>query len=59
MINEVLKYGNDDDYVDSLVCECYDVYVEEIVKYFNICYGCGLIGGICYLGMFFILVNVG
>lgn len=58
-INDVLKYGNDDDYVDDLIVEVYKLYIDEIVKYKNMCYGCGFIGGLCYVGIFFILVNVG
>ncbi|HEN7274145.1 TPA: glycyl radical protein [Streptococcus agalactiae] len=59
LINEAPKYGNDDDYADSLVRECYDVYVEEIAKYPNIRYGRGPIGGIRYSGTSSISANVG
>ena len=30
LINEAPKYGNDDDYVDQLVVEAYDSYINEI-----------------------------
>lgn len=33
LINEAPKYGNDDDYVDQLVVEAYDSYINEIKKY--------------------------
>ncbi|MFS6389630.1 glycyl radical protein [Streptococcus agalactiae] len=59
LINEAPKYGNDDDYADSLVRECYDVYVEEIAKYPNARYGRGPIGGIRYSGTSSISANVG
>lgn len=59
LINEAPKYGNDDDYADSLVRECYDVYVEEITKYPNTRYGRGPIGGIRYSGTSSISANVG
>ncbi|HFH8030133.1 TPA: glycyl radical protein [Streptococcus agalactiae] len=59
LINEAPKYGNDDDYADSLVRECYDVYVEEIAKYSNTRYGRGPIGGIRYSGTSSISANVG
>jgi len=39
------KYGNDDDYVDLLGKEAYDVYCLEINKYKNNRYGKGPIGG--------------
>lgn len=59
LINDAPKYGNDDDYADSLVRECYDVYVDEIVKYPNTRYGRGPIGGIRYSGTSSISANVG
>ena len=59
LINDAPKYGNDDDYADSLVCECYDVYVDEIAKYPNTRYGRGPIGGIRYSGTSSISANVG
>ncbi|MCP1639856.1 formate C-acetyltransferase [Streptococcus gallinaceus] len=59
LINDAPKYGNDDDYADSLVRECYDVYVDEIAKYPNTRYGRGPIGGIRYSGTSSISANVG
>ena len=35
LIDEVPKYGNDIDYVDNLVVEAYDSYLDEIKKYPN------------------------
>ena len=46
LINDVPKYGNDDDYVDQLVVEAYDSYLDEIKKYPNTRYHRGPIGGI-------------
>lgn len=34
LIREAPKYGNDD-YVDQLIVEAYDSYIEEIEKYPN------------------------
>lgn len=52
------KYGNDDDYVDSLICWAYDVYIDEIKKYHNTRFGRGPIGGIYYAGTSSISANV-
>ncbi|MDR2364069.1 MAG: glycyl radical protein, partial [Spirochaetaceae bacterium] len=52
------KYGNDDDYVDSLIREAYDVYIDEMKKYRNTRYGRGPIGGIYYAGTSSISANV-
>ncbi|MDR2486174.1 MAG: glycyl radical protein [Treponema sp.] len=52
------KYGNDDDYVDSLVREAYDIYIDEMKKYRNTRYGRGPIGGIYYAGTSSISANV-
>lgn len=53
------KYGNDDDYVDTLICEAYDVYIDEIKKYHNTRYKRGPIGGVYYAGTSSISANVG
>ena len=50
LIDEVPKYGNDIDYVDNLVVEAYDSYLDEIKKYPNTRYHRGPIGGIRYGG---------
>jgi formate C-acetyltransferase len=52
------KYGNDDDYVDSLICQAYDIYIDEMKKYHNTRYGRGPIGGIYYAGTSSISANV-
>jgi formate C-acetyltransferase len=52
------KYGNDDDYVDSLIRRAYDIYIDEMKKYPNTRYGRGPIGGIYYAGTSSISANV-
>jgi formate C-acetyltransferase len=52
------KYGNDDDYVDLLVRDAYDVYIDEMKKYHNTRYGRGPIGGVYYAGTSSISANV-
>lgn len=59
LIREAPKYGNDDDYVDQLIVEAYDSYIEEIEKYPNSRYNRGPIGGIRYAGTSSISANVG
>uniref|UniRef100_UPI0006D29623 formate C-acetyltransferase/glycerol dehydratase family glycyl radical enzyme n=1 Tax=Clostridium sp. NkU-1 TaxID=1095009 RepID=UPI0006D29623 len=53
------KYGNDDDYVDVLIRDAYDVYIDEIKKYHNTRYGRGPVGGVYYAGTSSISANVG
>jgi len=52
------KYGNDDDYVDSLLVEAYDSYIDELAKHKNTRYGRGPIGGAYYAGTSSISANV-
>ena len=59
LIEDAPKYGNDDDYVDSLIADAYETYIEEIKKYPNTRYGRGPIGGIRYAGTSSISANVG
>ena len=59
LINDAPKYGNDDDYVDALIVEAYDSYLDEIKKYPNTRYMRGPIGGIRYGGTSSISANVG
>lgn len=59
ILNEVPKYGNDDDYVDQLVRDAYDSYIDEVKKYPNTRYGRGPIGGTRYSGTSSISANVG
>lgn len=59
LVNDAPKYGNDDDYVDQLIVQAYDSYLDEIGKYHNTRYGRGPIGGIRYGGTSSISANVG
>lgn len=59
LINDAPKYGNDNDYVDRLVVDVYDTYIDEMKKYPNTRYGRGPIGGIRYAGTSSISANVG
>ena len=59
LVNDAPKYGNDDDYVDQLVVDAYDSYLDEIKKYPNTRYQRGPIGGIRYGGTSSISANVG
>ncbi len=59
LIDEAPKYGNDDDYVDSLVVAAYDSYLDEMKKYPNTRHGRGPIGGIRYGGTSSVSANVG
>lgn len=59
LINEAPKYGNDIDYVDNLVVDVYNTYIDEMKKYPNTRYGRGPIGGIRYAGTSSISANVG
>ena len=59
LINDVPKYGNDNDYVDNLVIEAYESYLDEIKNYPNTRYRRGPIGGIRYGGTSSISANVG
>ncbi|QAT60702.1 glycyl radical protein [Acidilutibacter cellobiosedens] len=59
LINDAPKYGNDDDYVDELVVDAYNSYIDEVKKYPNTRYGRGPIGGIRYAGTSSISANVG
>lgn len=52
------KYGNDNDYIDSLLVEGYDSYIDEIAKYKNTRFGRGPIGGVYYAGTSSISANV-
>lgn len=59
LISNAPKYGNDDDYVDQLIVEAYDSYLDEIKKYPNTRFQRGPIGGIRYGGTSSISANVG
>lgn len=59
LLQDAPKYGNDNDYVDQLVVEAYDSYIDEMKKYPNTRYHRGPIGGIRYAGTSSISANVG
>lgn len=52
------KYGNDDEYVDSLVVAGYDSYIDELKNYKNTRHGRGPVGGVYYAGTSSISANV-
>ncbi len=58
LLNYAPKYGNDDNYVDELIAEAYDSYLDEIEKYFTIRKGSGAIGCRYYGGTSSISGNV-
>ena len=58
LINDAPKYGNDDDYIDLLLKDAYNIYIDEIKKYKNTRYGRGPIGGVYYAGTSSISANV-
>ena len=58
LLESAPKYGNDDDYVDRLVVDAYNVYIDEMKKYHNTRYGRGPIGGVYYAGTSSISANV-
>lgn len=58
LINDAPKYGNDDDYIDLLLTEAYNIYIDEISKYKNTRFGRGPIGGVYYAGTSSISANV-
>ncbi|MFI3250407.1 MAG: glycyl radical protein [Eubacteriales bacterium] len=57
--DETPKYGNDDDYVDLLVVDAYNKYIDELEKHPNTRFERGPIGGIRYAGTSSISANVG
>lgn len=59
ILNDVPKYGNDDDYTDQLVTKAYDSYIEEVKKYPSTRFGREPIGGTRYSGTSSISANVG
>lgn len=58
LIHEAPKYGNDIDYVDQLVVDAYESYIDEVEKYPNTRHGRGPIGGGRYAGTSSISANV-
>ncbi|WP_019553953.1 glycyl radical protein [Propionispira raffinosivorans] len=58
LINIPPKYGNDEDYVDLLIRQAYDIYIDELSHYHNTRHGRGPIGGTYYAGTSSISANV-
>ena len=58
LLNYAPKYGNDDDYVDKLLCEAYMFYIDELTKYHTTRFGRGPIGCRYYAGTSSISANV-
>ena len=59
LLTQAPKYGNDNDYVDSLVVAAYQSYIDEVEKYPNTRFGRGPVGGLRYAGTSSISANVG
>lgn len=59
LVNEVPKYGNDDDEADLLAVRAYEPYLDEIARHPNTRFGRGPVGGIRYGGTSSISANVG
>lgn len=58
LVNRAPKYGNDDDYVDLLLTDAYNEFIDELSKFKNTRYGRGPIGGVYYAGTSSISANV-
>jgi len=58
LLNYAPKYGNDDDYVDNLLIEAYNCYIDELRKYRTTRFGRGPIGCAYYAGTSSISANV-
>ena len=58
LLTQAPKFGNDDDYVDSLILRAYNTYLDEIPHYHNTRYGRGPIGGGYYAGTSSVAANV-
>jgi len=58
LINKAPKFGNDIDYVDNLLADAYNEFIDEINHYKNTRYGRGPIGGGYYPGTSSISANV-
>ena len=58
ILNFAPKFGNDDDSVDSLLAEAYQVFIEELENFVNTRHGRGPIGGGYYAGTSSISANV-
>lgn len=58
LLNRAPKFGNDIDYVDNLLTDAYNEFINEVVKFKNTRYGRGPIGGMYYPGTSSISANV-
>ena len=58
LIQDAPKFGNDDDYVDQLILQAYDTYMDEIRNYRNTRFGRGPIGGTYFAGTSSVAANV-
>ncbi len=58
LLNYSPKYGNDDDYVDNILVEAYNCYINEIENYHTIREGSGAIGCRYFAGTSSISGNV-
>ncbi|HVP17400.1 MAG TPA: glycyl radical protein [Spirochaetia bacterium] len=58
LVNRAPKYGNDEDSVDLLLRDAYNVFIDELSHYHNTRYGRGPIGGTYYAGTSSISANV-
>jgi pyruvate formate-lyase/glycerol dehydratase family glycyl radical enzyme len=58
ILNYAPKYGNDDDYVDLLLREAYNYYINELSKYHTTRFGRGPVGCSYYAGTSSISANV-
>jgi len=58
LINRAPKFGNDIDYVDQLLADAYNEFIDEYVTFKNTRYGRGPIGGAYYAGTSSISANV-
>ena len=58
LLNYAPKYGNDDDYVDNLLSEAYNYYIDELKQYHTTRFGRGPIGCAYYAGTSSISANV-
>ena len=58
LIEDAPKFGNDEDYVDQLIVQAYDTYMDEIQNYRNTRFGRGPIGGTYFAGTSSVAANV-
>lgn len=58
LLNQVPKYGNDDNSVDELLTLAYQSYIDELQNFRNTRYGRGPVGGGYYAGTSSISANV-